>query len=138
MNGPFGTQGGEVTSRANPEHTLLLKEETLDPSLQYRWVREDLTAKRMVQGYRLVSRKDDKVQTILDEVQAATDDRVRNGDAVLMCCAIGTVIERREARHEFNEMRLNGPKRKFRSRATQNVVGGRRVRVIEEPDDMED
>lgn len=138
MNAPFGGGDSLVSSRANPEHTLLLDERTLDRSLHYRWVREDLVSKRMVQRYRLVSRKEDQVRTILDEVQPATDDRIRNGDAVLMCCALDIVAERREGRHELNELRLNGPRRKFRNKAVENVVGGRRVRVIEEPDDMEE
>lgn len=129
---------GEVTSRANAEHTLLLDPDTLDPNLQYRWARQDLVQRRLVQGYRMVSRSEDKVRTLLDDVHKVTDDRIYNGDAVLMACDKQIVNQRRADRRDLNELRLDGPRRKFKQEARNQRVGGKRVKVIETDDDDEE
>lgn len=128
---------GEVASRANAEHTLLLEESTLDPNMVYRWIRQDLVQRRRVQGYRMVSRTEDGVRTLLEDQHKVTDDQIYNGDAVLMCCDRRTVNERRTGRRDLNELRLDGPRRKFKEEARSQRVGGKRVRVIE-TDDEED
>lgn len=99
-----------VESRADPQEVLLLDPETLDPNLHYRWVANNHAAitKRTVQGYRLVSRKEDGVRLVI-EPQKASDDYFYNGDTVLMCCEKERVEGRQKQIERIANQRLRAP-----------------------------
>lgn len=122
-----------VTSRVDPQEILLLDEDTLDPNKTYRWVHNAPTrlAQRQSQGYRLVSRKDDKVQTLVPD-EKAPDDYIYNGDSVLMCCDTATVKQRRNRTSAIAVSRLGTPVSNFRKEHQTSGVRNSSVLVDEE------
>jgi hypothetical protein len=122
-----------VQSRADPQSNLLLDDDTLDPKLEYRWVLNTPSqlARRSGQGYRLVSREDDGVKTLVPAEKAA-DDYIYNGDSVLMCCAKGTVRERRERNTRLASDRLETPVSQFKKEHQQSGARNSKVLTDEE------
>jgi hypothetical protein len=122
-----------VTSRADPQEVMLLDENTLDPNKTYRWVHNAPTrlAQRRSQGYRLVSRKDDKVKTLVPE-EKAPDDYIYNGDSVLMCCDTATVESRRGRTSAIATARLGTPVSQFRKEHQTSGARNSSVLVDEE------
>lgn len=122
-----------VSSRADPQDVQLLKEDTLDPDMQYRWVQNTplQIAKRTTQGYRLVSRKEDEVETLVDNGRAP-DDYIYNGDSVLMCCPKPLVKARRVRTREIANARLGAPVAEFKNEHRNSGVRNSKVLVDEE------
>ena len=125
----------EVISRADPQETGVLDESTLDPNLHYRWTTNNPNqiSRRISQGYRLVSRKDDEVKTLIDDPKLP-DDRIYNGDLVLMCCDSRARAKRRQAKIELADNWLSAPADEFKSRHRQSGVRNSRVLDDEEGD----
>lgn len=122
-----------VVSRADPQDVQLLVEETLDPSKQYRWVQNTplQIAKRTTQGYQLVSRKEDGVETLVDNGRAP-DDSIYNGDSVLMCCEKELVAGRRIRTNQIAEARLGSPVAEFQNEHRNSGARNSKVLVDEE------
>lgn len=122
-----------VVSRADPQSNLLLDEDSLDPKMEYRWVLNTPAqlARRSGQGYRLVSRDEDEVRTLVPAEKAA-DDYIYNGDSVLMCCPKGTVRERRERNVQLASDRLETPVSQFKKEHQQSGARNSKVLADEE------
>lgn len=122
-----------VVSRADPQAVQLLDEETLDPNMTYRWVQNSplQVAKRRSQGYRLVSREDDDVRTIVEPEKSA-DDYIYNGDSVLMCCDTTIVNARRKRVSEIANARLGAPVAEFKRGHQDSGARNSKVLVDEE------
>jgi hypothetical protein len=122
-----------VESRADPQEVLVLDETTLDRNLHYRWVQNDprSIAKRSGQGYRFVSRKDDKVKMLIEN-GIPPDDRFYHMDTVLMCCERKRFTERRDRNREISAMRLRSPVSKFQQEHAASGVRNSKVLVDEE------
>lgn len=123
----------EVTPRAEAEELLLLDQKTLDPNQHYRWVANNRQqiSRRMTQGYRLVSRKEDKVKVLVDN-DGSPDDHIYFGDSVLMCCAKSLVQERRRRTSAVAEGRLSSPVSAFKNQLQRSGAVNSKVLVDEE------
>jgi hypothetical protein len=122
-----------VSSRADPQDVQLLKEETLDPNKTYRWVQNSplQIAKRSTQGYELVSRTEDEVETLLDNTKAP-DDYIYNGDSVLMCCSKSLVKARRSRTSRIANDRLGAPVTEFKTEHQRSGARNSKVLIDEE------
>lgn len=131
----MSTSIAEVVSRAEPQETGVLDEETLDPNLHYRWTTNNPNqiSRRISQGYRLVSRKTDGVKTLIED-QKQPDDRIYNGDLVLMCCDARSRAKRRQDKIELADKWLSAPADEFKTRHSQSGVRNSRVLYDEEGD----
>jgi hypothetical protein len=120
-----------VESRADAQETLMLDLETLDSNLTYRWVFNSPLniAKRVSQGYRLVSRKSDGIGLVV-EGEKKPDDNIYNGDSVLMCCDKVAYQKRRDRSVQIADARLDYPKDEFRRRHLQS--GARNSRILDD------
>lgn len=122
-----------VVSRADPQEILLLDEDTLESGKTYRWVHNTplKLAQRRSQGYRLVSRTEDKVKTLVPDEQAP-DDYIYNGDSVLMCCDTKLVEQRRGRTASVAAARLDTPVSQFRREHRDSGARNSSVLVDEE------
>jgi hypothetical protein len=120
-----------ITSRADAQESLLLDLDSLDPNMQYRWVFNVplQIAKRTGQGYRLVSRSKDGVQTLLENEQKP-DDYIYNGESVLMCCDQREYETRRSGSLQLAHDRLSFPKAEFTRRHRSS--GARNSRILDD------
>lgn len=97
-----------------------LDPQTLDPAYSYRWVHESnqKLARRLSQGYRFVSRTDDKVAVLYDsEGLQGDDDKIRHGDTVLLKIPKAQHQKLQDRIDVSKRARLGAPKGQFRKKA---------------------
>lgn len=114
----------EVRERRNPEDVGDLELETLDNNYYYRWVHErpQRVARMMARGYHIVSATESGVKTLTGQEDHAADDRLRNGDTVLMAVSKARYLEGRNEVQKLARKRLEAPERQFRKKARENKV----------------
>lgn len=118
-------ESARVTPRLDPEIVGILDSETLDPDMHYRFAqdRPQRVARLRAKGYRLVSVAQDGVKTLLEDGESA-DDRIRDGDTVLMCCLKEKFKEGRRKIAKVSRGRLSTPVANFRKKARGAGPGG--------------
>lgn len=114
-----------VTPRLDPEIEGFVVRESLNPKMHYRFVqdRPQRVARLRSRGYRPVSVSEDGVRTLLGEEETA-DDRIRDGDTILMCCPIERFEERRKKIAGVTRGRLASPVANFRKKTRGAGPGG--------------
>lgn len=117
-------ESARVTPRLDPEIEGIVDRETLDPSMHYRFVQErpQRIARMRAKSYRLVSVSEDKVRSLLEDETA--DDRIRDGDTVLMCCPKERFQERRKKVNAVTRGRMAAPVANFRKKTRGAGPGG--------------
>jgi hypothetical protein len=118
-------ESARVTPRLDPEIEGIVDRETLDPSMHYRFAQErpQRIARLRAKGYRLVSVSEDGVKTLLGDAEAA-DDRIRDGDTILMCCPKERFLEGRKKVAKITRGRLAAPVAQFRKKTKGAGPGG--------------
>lgn len=118
-------ESARVTPRLDPENEGILDRETLDPSMHYRFVQErpQRVARLRARGYRPVSVSEDGVRTLLQEGETA-DDRIRDGDTILMCCPKEKFKENRKKVAAIARGRMAAPVANFRKKTRGTGPGG--------------
>lgn len=121
--------------RYDPQEVLILDPESLDPTKHYRFVRNDPQniARKKVQGYRVVSRKEDKVKT-LTELES-TDDSIQLNDLILMCCHKSTHQARQSRLKGVSQGRLEAAKQKLQEKVDRASASGLNIRVTDKLSD---
>jgi hypothetical protein len=129
-----GTQGEppqvQVTDeRRDVQSMLELVEETKNPNLAYKFVKDDKMriARHRMRGYRPVNVKDG-VQTVVEHDNAA-DGLIRVGDTILMAAPKTVVQRRKEENEQFTTQRLAAPKKSMKEKAQKHGV-----EVVEDKD----
>jgi hypothetical protein len=120
-----------VTPRGvDPETLGIVDHETLDPQKHYRFVqdRPQRVARMRAKGYRLVSVSEDGVRTVLEDDEPA-DDRIRDGDTVLMCVPKEKFIEGRKKVAKVTRGRMAVPEAQFRKKTRGSGPGGVDIQV---------
>lgn len=114
--------------RRDMESVLQLDESTLDPSFNYRWVKDEpqRIARHKMKGYVVVS-QDEGVRTMI-ELDQASDGVVRIGDTILMKCPRARYEERQRQNDLLTNARLQTNDQEVRRRAAKHGV-----RVITDP-----
>lgn len=113
-----------VTPRLDPEIEGFVDKSTLDKNMHYRFVQErpQRIARLRARGYRLVSVSEDGVKSLLEDETA--DDRIRDGDTVLMCCPKEKFKERRKKVAAVTRGRMAAPVANFRKKTRGAGPGG--------------
>lgn len=122
QNGPTGIIPAEVHERNDSEESLTLDPATLDPSFYYRWVhtRPQRLSRMFQRGGTFVT-KEDKVRPVVEQPGSA-DDRIYNGDTVLMKFPRERYEKRRKQIADMTRGLLAAPAQQFRQRAEQARV----------------
>lgn len=124
-------ESARVTPRGlDPELAGIVDHETLDDAKHYRFVqdRPQRIARMKAKGYRLVSVSEDGVKTIIGDDEAA-DDRIRDGDTILMCTDKSRFEEGRKKLAKVTRGRLATPVAQFRKKTRGAGPGGVDVQV---------
>jgi hypothetical protein len=119
-------ESARVTPRGiDPEMLGIVDHESLDPQKHYRFVqdRPQRIARMRAKGYRLVSVSEDGVKTVLEDDTEA-DDRIRDGDTVLMCTPKEKFEEGRRKVAKITRGRLATPEAQFRKKTKGAGPGG--------------
>lgn len=112
----------EVESRANPEEMQGLDPDTLDPNKYYRWVhnRPQRIARMRSKGFTFSS--PEEVATTTGQESHTADDKIINGDTVLMEQPLKKHKESRDKIKKTSRARLAAPKQTFKKKAVQGGV----------------
>lgn len=113
----------EVHERHEAEEALGLDTKTLDPNYIYRWVQnrpQNITRKQS-RGGSFVSKEVDKVRPLVDQGGTA-DDRICNGDTILMKFPRERVEKRRKQIADTTRALLAAPAQQFRQKAERVKV----------------
>lgn len=123
-------ESARVTPRLDPEIEGIVDKTTLDPSMHYRFAQErpQRIARLRSRGYRPVSVSADGVKTLLEDGESA-DDRIRDGDTILMCCPKEIWKERRKKVAGVTRGRMAAPVANFRKKTRGAGPGGVDVAV---------
>lgn len=115
-------QSAEVASRSDPESVLELQRSTMNPNMHYRWVhvRPQRLTRMLAKGYRFVT-EDDNVKPLIEQGGAA-DNKIYNGDTVLMQVPKEQYLAGRKRVAEQTRGRLAAPKAQFRKKAERSGV----------------
>jgi hypothetical protein len=116
-------RAAEVNSLNDSSEETIIDVNTLDPSMHYRRVQErpQRISRMLAKGYRFVSASEDGVQTVTKEINGA-DDKIRDGDTVLMAIPKQHYLERKAKRDRLSQARLSAPKGQFRKKAERHNV----------------
>lgn len=117
--------------RRDVQSMLELDPETMDKSLNYRFVKDDPMniARKRLKGYRPVLKEADGVKTLVD-VEDQADGLIRVGDTILMACPKEGFRKRQREARKFSEGRLRIPKKRVKEKAREN-----NIKLIEEEED---
>lgn len=125
-----GDESARVTPRGlDPELAGIVDLDSLDPAMHYRFVHErpQRLSRLRAKGYRLVSASEDGVKLIMEDEKA--DDKIRDGDAVLMCIPKERFLEGRKRVAQVTRGRLAAPTAQFRKKTRGAGPGGVDVNV---------
>jgi len=126
------TRGVMITDeRRDVESMLELDPETLNPNMNYRFVKDEplnISRKRM-KGYRPVLKEDNGVKTLV-EADDQGDGLIRVGDTILMACPKGAFKRRQKEARVRAAGKLRIPKKKVKDLAKAN-----KVRIIQNEED---
>jgi hypothetical protein len=129
---PPAEESARVTPRGvDPDSLGIVDHETLDPDKHYRFVqdRPQRIARMRAKGYRLVSVSEDGVRTVLED-ETGADDRIRDGDTVLMCTPAEKFEEGRKKLARVTRGRLVTPEAQFRKKTKGAGPGGVDIPVV--------
>lgn len=118
----------EVEEVRDINSLLELDEETLDPEMHYRWVREAPRSmgNAKLKGYQIVN-KEDGPKTRAGYLDDTGDGSMRIGDTILMACPRSMRRAREVKQRRFTESRLKAPRKQFSKSAKL-----RRARILKE------
>lgn len=122
----------EVQDLYDPEESLILDPDSLDPNKHYRFVqdRPENMARKRHAGYQVVSRSKDKVKTIA-ETDGAADDTIRVGDSVLMWIPAGRYAARKSRKEQYVNDRIEATTQRMREKIERAQAGGLKVRMTD-------
>lgn len=114
----------EAKSRRHPSESAILKEDTLDPKLHYRFVQQRPTqvSRYKLKGYRVVRPSEDGVETLYDQEDKPAEDIIKHGDRVLMAIPKPKYHQLAARVKERAISRLQTNEEKFRSTAKRRGV----------------
>lgn len=123
----------EVKSRGlDPELSGIIDTETLDnENYYYRLVQErpQRIARMKARGGTFVSATEDGVKTFLGD-DAFADDKIRDGDTILMKFPRAKHEERKKAVRQLTRKRLAVPEAQFRKKTKKAGPGGKDINVV--------
>lgn len=125
-----GEESARVTPRGlDPELAGIVDLDSLDPAMHYRFAHErpQRISRLRAKGYRVVSVSGDGVRTLLEEESA--DDKIRDGDAILMCIPKEKFEAGRKKIAQVTRGRLAAPTAQFRKKTRGAGPGGVDVNV---------
>lgn len=113
----------EVHDRTDAEEAIGLDAASLDPNHYYRWVhsRPQRISRMFARGGTFVSRTEDKVKPLVEQGGGA-DDRIYNGDTILMKFPRERIEKRRKQIADTTRALLAAPAQQFRQKATDARV----------------
>jgi hypothetical protein len=113
----------EVNSLNESGEETIIDLSTLDPAMHYRRVQErpQRVSRMLAKGYRFVLASEDGVRTVTGE-QNGADDKIRDGDTILMAIPKQHYLERKAKRDRLAQARLSAPKGQFRKKAERHNV----------------
>lgn len=122
-------ESARVTPRLDPEMEGIVDRETLDEAFHYRFIqdRPQRISRLRAKGYSLVSASEDGVKTLTGD--EAADDRIRDGDTILMKIPKERFAEGRRKIAKVTRGRLSTPTAQFRKKTKGAGPGGVDVAV---------
>jgi hypothetical protein len=114
----------EATSRRHPKESAVLDEETLDPSMQYRFIQERPTAisRAKLKGYRVVRPSEDGVKTRFGQEDEPAEDIIKHGDRILMAIPKASHHQHRSDLKKSAIQRLSSNEQRVRQLARENKI----------------
>lgn len=123
----------DVTMNLDAELAFMVDQSTLDPNRHYRFVQDRPTnvAKKKMRGYRVESRKDSKIRTLV-ELEQTADDTIRVADQILMSCPKEGYERRRQQLARLAAARLGSTTQRLKEQIARAQAAGANVQVTEE------